>query len=222
MNMKKTHLLLIAVVLLLGLSACNRALSTPQAAAATPTLAFSVQNEPTLDVGALAQQTAQAAAQPKAVEATPEPTAAQPDPNVPQSGGGAPASASGGEQASAPSWQPTPGRPSSYALKQGEWPICIARRFNVNMGDLFAANGLNMNSRPGVGVTLSIPQSGSWSENNGPRALRAHGKTHYVQAGETIYSIACSYGDVDPEGIIALNGLSSPYTLSAGQTIKLP
>jgi hypothetical protein len=34
--------------------------------------------------------------------------------------------------------------------------------------------------------------------------------------------VACRYGDVDPMGIAAANGLSSPYTLTPGTTIQIP
>jgi LysM repeat protein len=43
-----------------------------------------------------------------------------------------------------------------------------------------------------------------------------------VSSGETIYSIACYYGDVSPEAIIALNGLEEPYKLTAGQKLNIP
>jgi hypothetical protein len=69
------------------------------------------------------------------------------------------------------------------------------------------------------GETLSIPTSGTFP---GPRALLTHPATYTVFGGETVYSIACRYGDVDPMGIAAANGLSSPYTLSPGATIQIP
>lgn len=227
------HLLLVALILSLSLSACSRALSTPPVPTKQGTLGFKVQGEPTLNLAMFATQTAIAGgAAPKAVETTAAPAPVE-QPTVaateqPQVGGGAPTSApasapsNGGNNNQTTSFEPTPGRPATYTLQHGEWPICIARRFNINLGEFFAANGLNMNSRPGAGTELKIPSGGSWSDANGPRALRAHGSTHTVQANETIYSIACSYGDIDPEGIIVVNGLQSPYTLAAGQSIKLP
>ena len=114
----------------------------------------------------------------------------------------------------------TPGRPATYTLQQGEFPFCIARRFNVAAGDLLSLNGLNINSKPQVGFVLKIPQTGSWS--TGARALIAHPATYTVKAGDTIYTIACTYGDVDPNALILANALKSPYTLSAGQTLQIP
>ena len=49
---------------------------------------------------------------------------------------------------------PTLDRPSTYTLQKGEWPICIARRYDVNLNDLFNLNGLNMESRPAMGAVL--------------------------------------------------------------------
>ncbi|MGD2252497.1 MAG: LysM peptidoglycan-binding domain-containing protein [Anaerolineales bacterium] len=44
---------------------------------------------------------------------------------------------------------------------------------------------------------------------------------HVVKRGEWVYSIARLY-DVEPEAIIALNGLVAPYTLVPGQVLKIP
>jgi LysM repeat protein len=116
----------------------------------------------------------------------------------------------------------TPGRPETYALQPGEWPVCIARRFNVDLNTFFNLNGLTMNSKPLIGTVLKIPQSGAWNTGFGPREWHAHSDTYTVQSGDTIYSIACYFGDVDPNGIIAANDLKSPYTLTAGQVIYIP
>ena len=48
--------------------------------------------------------------------------------------------------------------------------------------------------------------------------LNPHPDTYTVEAGDTVYSIACFYGDVSPEAIIAVNQLEEPYELTAGQT----
>lgn len=114
----------------------------------------------------------------------------------------------------------TPGHPATYTLEKGEFPFCIARRFNVSAGDLLALNGLTVNSKPAVGAVLKVPQSGSWDA--GDRSLKAHPADYTVAAGDTIYTIACAYGDADPNAIIAANALKSPYTLTAGQTLHIP
>jgi LysM repeat protein len=114
----------------------------------------------------------------------------------------------------------TPGVPESYQLQKGEFPFCIARRFNVDVGELLSINGLSTSSLVPVGFTLKIPQTG----NNfvGQRALLNHPTNYTVAGGDTIYTVACKYGDVDPLAIAQANNLSSPYNLSAGQVIHIP
>jgi LysM repeat protein len=116
--------------------------------------------------------------------------------------------------------QPTEGIPATYTLQKGEWPFCIARRFDVNQYDLLNINGLTLTSRPQVGLTLKIPQTGN--EFVGERALKSHPTDYTVRAGDTIYTIACEFGDVSPDMIGLANGISAPYDLSAGQTLRIP
>jgi LysM repeat protein len=114
---------------------------------------------------------------------------------------------------------PTPGRPGEYTIQAGEFPFCIARRFNVDPSELLSINGLNINSVVSVGKKLTIPQSGSWP---GTRALKSHPTTYTVGYGDTIGSIACGFGDADPNTILAANGLSAGATLSQGQKLQIP
>lgn len=113
-------------------------------------------------------------------------------------------------------------RPTTYSLQKGEWPICIARRYNLDIPSFFAANGLNMNSKPAAGTSLKIPASGSWNASYGARALKSHPTNYTVVAGDTVYTIACRYGDVTPEAILAVNGLASAGDLKSGTSIKIP
>ncbi len=115
---------------------------------------------------------------------------------------------------------PTLTRPSSYTLQRGEHPFCIARRYNLDVAQLLSINGLNVNSKPPVGTTLKIPESGNW--NTGDISLKSHPDTYTVRSGDTIHSIACQYGDVSPEAIAAANGLEEPYNLTAGQVLQIP
>lgn len=115
----------------------------------------------------------------------------------------------------------TPGLPATYTLHTGEYVYCLARRFNIDPGDLLAANNLDMNSRPAVGTVLTIPAgAGKWSA--GSRALIAHPAVYTVKPDDTIYSVACDFGDADPNAIILANHLTDPYTLTPGQTIQVP
>ena len=116
----------------------------------------------------------------------------------------------------------TPGHPANYTLMDGEFPYCIARRFNVNQAELLAINGLSANGGPlQPGMVLTIPQTGN--PFVGERALHPHPGTFVVdQTNDNIYKVACYYGDVDPTQIIAANSLVSPYLLHIGQVLNIP
>jgi len=115
---------------------------------------------------------------------------------------------------------PTVTKPTKYTLQEGEFPFCIARRFNVNPQDLLAVNNIAEGQIISPGTTLTIPQTGTWPGDT--RTLKPHPTTHTVTAGQTVYSIACIYGDVTPEAIIAVNQLEKPFALKTGQTLQIP
>jgi LysM repeat protein len=111
-------------------------------------------------------------------------------------------------------------RPATYILQSGEFPYCIARRFNVNPDDLLSLSGLTSPDLYSVGDKLVIPQSGAFP---GSRALAAHPATYTVTSGdETIYSVACKFGDVDPASSATANGISTAAKLTVGQALKIP
>ena len=125
------------------------------------------------------------------------------------------------EQQAAPEVKPTEGKPpATYTLQKGEFPFCIARRFNLNQAELLALNGLTLDSKPGVGTTLKLPQTGNTFVT--PRALKSHPTTYSVKSGDTLYTIACQFGDVSPDMIALANGLKEPYNLSSGQSLNIP
>jgi LysM repeat protein len=116
--------------------------------------------------------------------------------------------------------EPTPGLPETYTLQKGEFPYCIARRFDINPTDLLNANGLAVNTQIQPGYVLIIPQSASsWP---GERSLQEHPTYYTVRSGETIFSIACEFGDVDPYMIALANELDEPYSISTGETLYIP
>ncbi len=111
-------------------------------------------------------------------------------------------------------------RPASYTLQNGEFPYCIARRFNVDPDALLSASGLTSPDLYYPGLTLTIPQSGAFP---GSRMLSTHPTTYTVASGdETIYGVACKFGDLDPSAIASANGISVSAKLTAGQALKIP
>ncbi len=110
--------------------------------------------------------------------------------------------------------------PDTYKLQKGEFPFCIARRFNVDPAELLRINGLTGKAVYYTGMVLRIPKSGRGFP--GKRALLPHPTTYTVRPGDTIYTIACAFGDVDPNAIIAVNNLKPPYRLTPGQVLHIP
>ncbi len=225
MTRKFSFILALALALLLVLSACERSASPnvlptatlgggsalPQSESGTPDAMSELQY--------LATQTAMAES--GAAQATSTPTAT---PETPQPVDGLPSLTPTAtvQVFNTPGSTPVITRPATYTLMKGEFPFCIARRFNVNQYELLNLNGLALsqgNYLP-VGFTLKIPQTGNPFEGN--RALHPHPTTHVVQGDETIYKVACYYGDVAPETIIAANNLVTPYLLTVGQQLSIP
>jgi LysM repeat protein len=114
----------------------------------------------------------------------------------------------------------TPGLPATYKLQKGEFVYCIARRFDIDPAKLLSVNGLSTAETVYEGMTLKIPQNGGDFPDG--RSLKKHPGTYTVAAGDTIYSIACKYGDVEPWAIAMANNLAAPYTLTAGSSINIP
>ena len=218
--MKKMFFWLVFLVLVAAvLGACTR--SATGSMPPTPTAGAFPTNVPTGVANAGATQTAVAIMPPQsgggggapaAPSATPAPAKPTPQTQPPQS-----------QPSSKP--QPTPrpvvtSVPSKYVLHQGEFPYCLARRFNINPDVLLNVNGLSRGQYVYPGTTLTIPRSA------GPfpyqRALRPHPTTYTVQSGDTFYSIACLFGDVWPEAIAAANGMSVGDSLTPGKTLKIP
>jgi len=114
----------------------------------------------------------------------------------------------------------TPGIPTSYTLRTGEFPYCIARRFDVDPGALLRLNGLTSYSVYFAGMVLQIPQGTNGFPGN--RALRPHPATYSVRPGDTLFTIACAFGDVDPNMIAYVNNISVNAKLSPGEVLNIP
>jgi len=216
MNKKFFAGLLLMVMMLTLLAACERPASVAPATQATATseLPFVVSTQSPFDSVKAGTATAQAQA---SGGATVEATQAGTEAAAPVEATKAPT-----EKPKPVLPSPTPGRPSSYTIQEGDHFYCIARRFDVNPGDLMSANGYG--AAPQYlqpGTKLSIPQNSSWPSALGPRSIRNHPETYVVQAGDTINRIACKYGDVSPEAILAASGLTSS-DLTSGQKLSIP
>lgn len=226
--MKQKHWLLVVLVVLMAivLTGCFRPASTePSSATATSAGGFPVPGTETMDIfESIATQTAMAGGGGGVAVQPTEPAVA-------------PTQGTGGVEPAAPTQAPvvveptkppvvvvipeaTPGIPTTYTLQKGEFLYCIARRFDLNPVELMNLNGLTVNSVIQPGTTLRIPQDSSGFPDG--VALKEHPATYTVRSGDTIFSVACKYGDVDPYMIAFANDLSEPYKLEAGTTINIP
>ena len=219
-------IILIVIGLVVGLAACSRSASkspTPTSSGKPPvpggkatdqTMGLFDENATATALAAnVATATKQPATGEGVVQETPVAVTATPE----LVGPAAPATAVPATPTVAIS---TPVKPTSYTLQKGEFPYCIARRFNLNPSELLSLNGLSPDSQVFPGKVLKIPQTSGTFPGN--RALRSHPTDYTVKSGDTIYSVACLYGDVSPEMIAQANGLSSPYTLTAGNKLRIP
>lgn len=119
---------------------------------------------------------------------------------------------------------PSGSKPATYVLKNGEFPYCIARRFNVDPDQLLSLSGLTSAEADSLsaGTVLKIPQSGTFP---GDRSWHAHPATFTVGSTydtNTVYGVACYYGDIDPLTIAQNNNISVDSTLTIGQTLNIP
>ena len=115
---------------------------------------------------------------------------------------------------------PTMTVPEQYTINSGETVLCLARRFDVDPDDIIALNNLSADGFLNIGDVLRIPQSGSYP--NPDRVRMEHPTSYTVQPGDTIYTIACDFGDVYPEEIIAANSLEEPFDVFSGETLSIP
>ena len=113
--------------------------------------------------------------------------------------------------------------PRNYTLHRGEWPYCLARRFDIDPAAILSANGLTEEeaSNLSVGAKLAIPvdQVGTFGPN---RQLRSHPTTYTTTGTDTFFSIACAFGDVWPENIAEANGMELDDNLPGGSQLHIP
>ncbi len=112
--------------------------------------------------------------------------------------------------------------PSTYTLQKGEWPYCIARRFDVNPNELLNLNSLTAAESVALnpGLVLSLPQTGNHFPP--PRFWHSHPDTYTVDPGDTIGSVSCYYGDITPQQIATANNITTSSTLTTGQKLTIP
>jgi LysM repeat protein len=225
MSKKVSLIVVLALAAVVSLTACELSASNPPQATPTAENSFPAGQPTGISLveawgtsTAIYEQTAIAQG---LIPASPTPEISEANPtDTPEESG-----TTSGEPTATPNVAPvvvataTPGRPATYTLQAGEFPYCIARRFNVDPADLLALNGLNSGQVVQTGLVLRIPTTGSFPDG---RALHQHPAQYTVAVDDTIYKIACYFGDVEPTAIAAANGLALDSPLATGQVLNIP
>ena len=132
-----------------------------------------------------------------------------------------PTSASASTSEATETLDPIASRPVTYTLHSGEFPYCIARRFNVDPNELLALNGLLNGQNFFTGMVLQMPQT--TKPFPGERRLRDHPRHYTVTtSNETMYTIACQFGDLDPLTIAEANYIPVDTMLFIGRQLNIP
>lgn len=221
MSRKLFLMIVLAILSVLALSACVR--SASKAPQASPTSEFPLPGSTEDVFGQLSAFATQTAIAMNAPAATPEPTEPPAEPPTLEPTQAAPQPVEAPPQSES---KPTPQFtlkqrpiPKTHTLRKGEHPYCIARRFNVNPITMLQLSGLSTSGTYSPGTVLTIPQSGSFPGN---RSLKKHPSSYTVQSGDTLFTIACQFGDVWPEDIAEANGLKLNANLKVGQELYIP
>jgi LysM repeat protein len=108
------------------------------------------------------------------------------------------------------------GGSGNYTVKAGETLSEIADRYGTSVNRLVQLNGLRDANDLWAGSRIQVPGA-----NARPQvAVNKNAKTHRVQPGESLSSIADRYG-VSMQRLIAINGISNPNQVMAGSTLTL-
>ena len=131
--------------------------------------------------------------------APPEPTAALPEatPTV-----------------AAPEATPTPSAEIAHKVRTGDTLLSIAIQYGTTKQAIMERNGLTNPDLIRVGQTLIIPVDSVPSDTPAPR-------THRVQPGETLSTIAAKYG-LTTAALARANGLTNPNLVYVGQRLIIP
>ena len=114
---------------------------------------------------------------------------------------------------------------TTYILQEGDDLLCLGRRFDVSMSQLLSQNGFSSPAEAKTGDEIILPRNPNpWSliDGYGRRMLKIHPTSYTVQSGDTLFSIACAFGDVRPEDIALRNQLVLGAPLVPGSKISIP
>ena len=115
----------------------------------------------------------------------------------------------------------------TYTVKKGDNLWTIARRSNVSLNELYAANGLDTTSILSIGQQLQIPVEGSTAtvtalspDTYQPTSFNQGSTEYMVKRGDSLSKIANQF-DTSVRAIKAANGLSSDL-IRVGDKLVVP
>jgi len=137
-----------------------------------------------------------------------------------------------------PAWQNAGQRDATrtaggtIVVQPGQTLYSIARANNVTPAELAAMNNLPPPYALKTGMSLRVPNANATAQTaahqpqgmqatNAPAQNVAQAGAHTVKPGETLFSIGRAYNQ-NPYAIAEYNRLPQPYTLSAGQQLRIP
>ncbi len=111
---------------------------------------------------------------------------------------------------------------SIYVVQAGDTLNAIARRFGTTVAELMRLNNLTNPDRIVVGQKLVVPAAGSGAPATDTSPVTgSQQRTHVVQKGETLLSIARRYG-VTVQAIQKANNIANPDLIFPGQVLVIP
>ncbi len=110
-----------------------------------------------------------------------------------------------------------------HILEKGETLYSVARAYGVKPELIAAANSIDDPSKLRAGKKLIIPGDAATAADDtaGGGAAAAKKTTHKVVKGETLYSIAKTFG-VGLDALMAANKLAAASVIKAGDTLMIP
>ncbi|WP_230657676.1 LysM peptidoglycan-binding domain-containing protein [Psychrobacter sp. I-STPA10] len=118
----------------------------------------------------------------------------------------------------------------TYKVSSGDTLIGVAKRFDVSVSDLAAANDLSTNAQLILGRSITIPAKGSVpqaasntaSAGSSTTGTRLTNTTSYtVKSGDTLIGLASRY-NVSLSDLATTNDLQTNEQLRIGQKLKVP
>ncbi len=108
-----------------------------------------------------------------------------------------------------------------YTVQPGDTLILIALSHNLNMAEVALVNNLSNPNLIFPGQQLILPGIAAPTPSPPDTPLPTGNKTHVVQPGDTVFSIANLYG-ISVGNLITFNNISNPNLIYVGQALQIP